>query len=271
MNAMVTASGSATVRREGGRLAWYRQRGADPHFWEAHWQHQPAQRIRNLTLPVWYREVLFDVLPNDGLIVEAGCGNGLVVQSLTDRGFDIEGIDFAEQTVRSNAEAHPEGKYRTADVRDLPYSNGSIGAVISLGVIEHFGDHDRARILAEAVRCLRPGGVAVVSVPYFSPLRMMRCVTGGFRSSRMSGDASSFYQYAFTRQDLVHQVSAAGLRVDRIDAYGVRKGVKDTIGNSVLFRAVFGSGENERRWMDHPPRLMRLLGAHMLLVVARKP
>jgi len=260
------------VRRDGDRLVWRKRSAAEPAFWDRHWAaSQPPRRVRNLTLPRWYSGVFDRVLPRDGLIVEAGCGAGVVVQALADRGYDIEGLDFATDTVSRCREVHPEGRYRLGDVRELPYDDGSVAGLISLGVVEHFDDSTRDRILRETVRCLRPGGVAVVTTPYFSPLRKARAAVGGYDSRPSTADEPPFYQYAFTRRDLASQLAAAGLHIDLVDAYGVRKGVKDTLGKGPLFRLVFGGSEQDRPRADHPPRAIRLAAAHMLLIVGRKP
>ncbi|GAB4554558.1 MAG: hypothetical protein Tsb0013_17230 [Phycisphaerales bacterium] len=258
-----------TVVREGSRLAWYRDAADAPGFWDRHWEQNKPVYVRNLTLPSWYRGVMQDVLPRDGLIVEAGCGNGVVVRALRDRGYDIEGLDFAPRTIEANRAVDPDGRYMVGDVRAMPYDDGSLGGVISLGVVEHFSDADRSVILRETARCLRPGGVAVLSVPYFSPLRRVRASVGGFRHRDRA--CGSFYQFAFSRRDFSEQIERAGLRVERCDAYGVRKGVKDTLGSGPVFRVVFGTNEHDRALLDHPVRPLRMFAGHMLLVVARRP
>jgi ubiquinone/menaquinone biosynthesis C-methylase UbiE len=45
-----------------------------------------------------------------------------------------------------------------ADVRALPYRDGSVAGYVSIGVIEHFQSETRQIILQEAARVLRPGG-----------------------------------------------------------------------------------------------------------------
>lgn len=264
-------SASATVRVRGDRLVWYRDAADEPGHWERHWREHPPVNIPNLTLPAWYRGLMFRWLPRDGLICEAGCGHGVVKRALRDKGFEVEGVDFAEETVAANRRVDPSGRYRVADVRGLPYGDGELAGYISLGVIEHFEDDgERGRIVSEAWRCLRRGGVAVISTPYYSPLRRL---AGGFNADGSGGEggAGAFYQFAFSMSELVGEVEAGGLRVVHRDAYGVRKGFKDTVRRPGVTRAIFGASEDSRRWADHPVRPVRLLAGHMAIVVAVKP
>src|SRR6185503_18637707 len=50
-----------------------------------------------------------------------------------------------------------------ADMRALPFPDGSFASVLSVQSLEHVPDPDR--VLAEAARVLEPGGVAVFVTP----------------------------------------------------------------------------------------------------------
>ncbi|HLO39586.1 MAG TPA: class I SAM-dependent methyltransferase [Phycisphaerales bacterium] len=239
-------------------------------YWDAIWDSDPPRHAPSERLTRWYRDICERHLPKDGLIVEAGCGNGNIMRTFARGGWTIEGLDFAERTVRANLAIDPRGRYRIGDVRALPYEDGQLAGYISLGVVEHFSDEVRAAILQECARCLRVGGVAMITTPYFSPFRRAQARMGGFDSSV---EDLPFYQYFFTRRDLCEQIEAAGMRVIETDAYDIYKGLKDTVGWPGLKRSLEwfkARGPGCARMLHHPPKALRLLCGHMQLVMARK-
>lgn len=112
-------------------------------------------------------------LPKPGKIVEAGRGLGRFVKYLSDRGYDIQGIEYSEETVRNVKEIAPELNIIQGDVNNMPYRADSIDGVISLGVIEHFiSGCDEP--LKEMYRVLKHGGIATVTVPSLNLIRKIK-------------------------------------------------------------------------------------------------
>jgi len=112
-------------------------------------------------------------LPKSGKIVEAGCGLGRYVKNLSERGYNIEGIEYSEETVRMVKEKDAALKVIQADVLKMPYQTNSIDGIISLGVVEHFvlGPHEALR---EMYRVLKPEGIAIITVPSLSFIRQIK-------------------------------------------------------------------------------------------------
>lgn len=147
---------------------------------------------------------LSDYLPRDAPILEAGCGLGAWVVYLGDRGYDIAGIDHDEKVVNRLREWRPSLKVRRGDIRALPYEDGSLGAVISLGVMEHFED-GCGDAMRETHRVLQPGGLLFFTVPMDNLFRRvfahpMRSLYLKWRSSR--GDTIHFAEYRFSRNEV---------------------------------------------------------------------
>ena len=102
-------------------------------------------------------------LPQDGMILEAGCGTGGNLASLARRGritaFDphIDALAFAQSR-------HPDVDIRHGALpSELPYDEASFDLVAALDVLEHVED-DRASAHA-LVSLVRPGGWLIVTVP----------------------------------------------------------------------------------------------------------
>jgi SAM-dependent methyltransferase len=75
------------------------------------------------------------------------------------------GVDISLDVVREAAailRGHRPG-FARADVRALPFRDGSVDLVYSMGTIEHFPEYGVA--VQEIARVLKPGGLAIVGVP----------------------------------------------------------------------------------------------------------
>ena len=56
------------------------------------------------------------------------------------------------------------------DAESLPFTDGSVDGVICEVTLEHVGRPEEA--VAEMIRCLRPGGLLYISVPFLQPLHL---------------------------------------------------------------------------------------------------
>jgi SAM-dependent methyltransferase len=88
-----------------------------------------------------------------GRVVEIGTGNGAVAAVLRARGFDVTTVDIDEAL----------GPNVVADIRGLPFPDGSFDTVLASEVLEHLDWAEVPRAVSELARVARRG--AVVSVP----------------------------------------------------------------------------------------------------------
>jgi SAM-dependent methyltransferase len=93
-------------------------------------------------------------------IVDVGCGNGTYLAELGRRQHrgPVVGLDLSPAMARRSA-AH--GSTAVADAQALPLADHSVDAVLSLHMLYHVPDIERA--IAELRRVLRPGGPALVT------------------------------------------------------------------------------------------------------------
>lgn len=218
------------IRRvEGGRLVYYK-RTADSAYWDEHWD--------KLIRPEFYagaiegqlgrlEEVFTKYLPTDERILEAGCGPAYFVLALQKRGYHVEGVDWAKQTIEKVQHIFPDLPIRSGDVCALDVEDGFYGAYISLGVVEHRAAGPEP-FLTEAFRVLRPGGVAILSVPWFNPLRRMKAWAGCFNGNDIQG--MEFYQYAFSTGEMKNYIAAAGFKVvETRSSSNIKDGFEDEL------------------------------------------
>ncbi|HLV36340.1 MAG TPA: methyltransferase domain-containing protein [Spirillospora sp.] len=150
-------------------------------------------------------------LPRDAVILEAGSGLSAVVITLREMGYPVIGMDYATNALYASRAYDPTLPLFAGDVHALPVADGSVGAYLSFGVLEHF-EHGMGPALAEAYRILQPGGVLVLTIPY--PNLVQRLIAWRRRLSGRSVLADEgFYESVYTRAELTQAVTEAGFRV----------------------------------------------------------
>ena len=110
--------------------------------------------------PTWQRHVaaykLSEPYLNDGRVLDLGCGVGHSYHLLEPR--ETVGVDIDPGALEGQ-----ERETVVADMRDLPFDDGSFASVLSVQSLEHVPDPER--VLAEVARVLEPDGVAVFVTP----------------------------------------------------------------------------------------------------------
>jgi len=99
--------------------------------------------------------------------LDAGCGTGGLLRSLVAAAPDaaLVGLDFA-MAAADVARAKSGRPVAVGSVNDLPFEDEAFAAMFSMDVLCHRGV-DQANALAEAHRCLAPGGILVVNLPAY--------------------------------------------------------------------------------------------------------
>jgi SAM-dependent methyltransferase len=149
------------------------------------------------------KETFLKYLPKAEQIIEAGCGLGAWVIFLTEHGYRIDGIDNNRAVVEELKAWNPGLSVQEGDILNLPYPAETLGAYISLGVVEHFENGCDAA-LREAYRLLKPGGLIFLTVPLINPFRRLiahplRALYLGFRT--LKGHPRYFAEYRYTRRE----------------------------------------------------------------------
>lgn len=99
-------------------------------------------------------------------VLDAGCGPGLYLRELAERGAEVSGFDPSAAMV-ALARQQMAGRVRIDQAalgQHLPYSDGAFDLVVCALAIHYASD--RAASFAEFFRVLRPGGAAVVSTQH---------------------------------------------------------------------------------------------------------
>ncbi|CAD6879863.1 FIG01152107: hypothetical protein [Methylomonas albis] len=141
-------------------------------------------------------------IPATAKILDLGTSTGTNLRMLRDLGFtNVRGLDFCEEAIHWCREKGL-GQVDQGDICDIPSQDNVYDLVLATDVIEHVEDDNKA--ISEAYRVLKPGGVAIVTVPAFSFLWGIQ-------------DSVSHHKRRYTRGQLENILTGAGFRL--IDIY----------------------------------------------------
>jgi SAM-dependent methyltransferase len=100
----------------------------------------------------WYRSIVSALPAGEGAVLELGSGGGFL-------------SEFIPGLITSDVLRTP-GISLALDAQELPVAAGSLRAIVMANVLHHLPQP--SRFLAEATRCVRPGGAIVMIEPWAS-------------------------------------------------------------------------------------------------------
>lgn len=134
----------------------YAKRGDYHRNLDPNWSYTPTY-LRKMA---FVRQTLARLLAPGTRILDAGCGEGVLVEEYRQQGCDIVGLD-------QNYESALVCK---GDILAMPFADASFHIVLLLDVFEHIAFAEQSKALAEIRRVLAPGGHLVLSAPNLAHL-----------------------------------------------------------------------------------------------------
>ncbi|MGD1890235.1 MAG: class I SAM-dependent methyltransferase [Cyclobacteriaceae bacterium] len=104
-------------------------------------------------------------IPEDGTILDVGCGNGVISSALGEVGFQVRGIDVSEKTIetaRLQCEL-PNVQFDCVSAEALKLEQKKYDAIVCSEVLEHLDDP--SPLLASLYEALSEDGILIVTVP----------------------------------------------------------------------------------------------------------
>ena len=206
----------------------------DSSFWDQHWYLERNKNWNQLYRSSFVSRITLNHLDLGSKVLDAGCGDGRHIYALMNSGFDSFGLDYAYESVMYIKSTNPDIKVDLGDVRKMPYSEGSIDGIWSIGVIEHFFD-GYSEILAEASRCLRVGGYLFLTFPTMNPFRYLQIRFRHYFSLEVKPiDRKRFYQYLLNPSEVERNACRFNFIKRKISYRSGLKGLKDAFKDTSL-------------------------------------
>lgn len=182
---------------------------------------------------IWTEFNIFrNYVKNGDKILDAGCGNGRLLELFKDKSIDYKGIDVSEKLIDLARKKYPNNNFMVADNLNLPFSDNNFDKVFSVAVLHSIPSEEfRREVLSELKRVMKPGGLLILTVwnvwrkdtlPLlikYSLLKLIGKSKLDFGDTFVSwADKTERYYHFFRKNELQSLVGRAGFHV-------IKKGV----------------------------------------------
>jgi ubiquinone/menaquinone biosynthesis C-methylase UbiE len=206
--------------------SYQRKKAAGQNGWDDHetWQ---AWRTEILAL------IASDGFPKSGKVLELGCGAGDVALLFAEKGYQVYGIDIAPSAIdwarEKSLKANIKAEFEIGDAIKLgKWEDGYFDIVIDGHCLHCIIGDDRAEMLKEAYRVLRPGGSFYVSSMCGDPKEpeVLKNYDPESRCMVYSGVAGRYFGRA---EDIIKEIEKAGFKIKRHQVRGNKELQDDLI------------------------------------------
>lgn len=109
---------------------------------------------------------LYENIFKNKICVDYGCGYGQFTKKISVITKKVYGIDASEEIIEKNHKYKKKNiEFMCVQSMKLPFKSNSVDSFYSTGVLEHLHPDDALKHLKEVHRCLRKGGIYVLTTP----------------------------------------------------------------------------------------------------------
>lgn len=247
--------------------------GKGKEFWGEIWNESNIESALKFCEISPVRSVMDRYFPKEGRILDGGCGMGQFVIYYRNKGYDIEGVDFVEETVKRTNKLYPAVPIKVGDILNLEYPDDCFKAYYSGGVMEHF-EEGPYRALEEARRVLCKNGTLIITVPYvnwsrfilsygkaflkrdnrpriytdFDDIKSAYLLTNKHKGNEKLLEYFNFHQYEYTKREFRGFLRGAGFKTIYSKPVSISWGMMDyTISRKVFKRFLSISSPDDNK------------------------
>ncbi|HII81401.1 MAG TPA: class I SAM-dependent methyltransferase [Methanosarcina sp.] len=200
---------------------------------ESYWEKVPGKNIPS-SLELY--PIIYDYLREGYNILDIGCGFGKISIKLASMGYSVTGIDINTEAIRLseaaakslglNKKTEGRAEFKAGNASSLPFQESSFDFEVMQAFLTSVPDpQERARIIQEAFRVLKPGGyLYLVEFGQNWHLRLYRNrylqdfpITkeeGSFLARNPETGEVEFIAHHFTEKELVFLLVDCGFEID---------------------------------------------------------
>jgi 2-polyprenyl-3-methyl-5-hydroxy-6-metoxy-1,4-benzoquinol methylase len=167
---------------------------------------------------------LTDKAERVGTVLDAGCGGGDFAIGLHQAGLKVYGLDTSESGIAA-ARQRGVGTFVVSSIYDSfldPFGVASFDAVLAVEVIEHL--YSPRVFVARAVEALRPGGLLIVTTPYWGYLKNIALAVSNRTDRALTPLWDGGHIKHWSRDTLTRLMQEKGLPV--VAFYGCGEGIR---------------------------------------------
>ncbi|MFH1598585.1 MAG: class I SAM-dependent methyltransferase [Patescibacteria group bacterium] len=98
-------------------------------------------------------------------VLDAGCGNGRLYDSLQGLGISYTGVDISPRLIRKAQGKYPKVKFKVGDILSLPLADQQFNVLLSVATLHHVPSTGyRGQVIKDFYRVLKPGGYLMITV-----------------------------------------------------------------------------------------------------------
>lgn len=115
----------------------------------------------------WWKtgvEAFVDMLPKGASVLDVGCGSGMKVKYLSEKGFRAVGTDLSGKMIEIAKRDVPERDFYVADMHDLSAVPGEYDALFLQASLLHIPKTEIDAVMEELKKKLTPNGLLYIAV-----------------------------------------------------------------------------------------------------------
>lgn len=181
------------------------------------------------------KKITQDILPG-AKVLDAGCGNGRLLEAIGDKGIKYTGFDSSSELVSLAKKNYPNNNFFVMDILEVEKLKDKYDIIFSIAVLSHIpGRKERIKLLQSLAGKLNEGGKLAISVwdiynqdkfrsiIILSELKRIFLLNGlekgdliFFWKNEVGQKVSKRYYHAFSDKEISNLISSSGLELEEI-------------------------------------------------------